>query len=72
MRKRHPVDIIIRWGLKNWYRIGWAIFGCAILYMAHQASSRFMAFTEYLFEKIEAHDAPQAPTGDPGPPNTKG
>ena len=72
MGKRHPVDKLIRWGLKNWYKLGWALFGCAILYMAHQASERFMAFTGYLFDKIEAHDALHPAPAPPEKPNTQG
>ena len=70
--KRHPVDRITRWGLANWYKLGWALFGCAILYMAHQVSDRFLAFSEYLFQKIEAHDASEPAPDAPGKPNTKG
>jgi hypothetical protein len=33
--KRHPIDRALRWTLTNWYKLGWLVFGCAILYMTH-------------------------------------
>ena len=72
MAKRHPVDQVISWGLKNWYKLGWAVFGIAMLYMVHQLGIRFLGFTQYLFDKIEAHDASAPAPDKPEEPNTKG
>jgi hypothetical protein len=68
----HFVDKAIRWGLKNWYQVGWAAFGCYMLYAAYQMEHRFLAFTEYLYEKIEAHDASAPDPPLPHTPNTTG